>query len=92
MLLTRLQILLLCLVMVTAVMVVAIRHQNRLVFVQLQAEEEHRDALQAETGRLILEWSTWTRQNNLEDAARQRLGMQAPAPDQIVTLPQVVKK
>lgn len=82
----RLLVLLLCLVLVSATAVVAVRHQNRLTFVALQKQEQRHDELQAEWGRLMLERATWTRQHSVVDDARKRLGMVAPSPERIVTL------
>ncbi len=86
MLLTRFQILLLCLVLSSAMAVVGVRHQYRLVFMQQQVQEQQRAELQAETGRLILERATWARQHSMEDQARERRDMLAPPPENIVTL------
>ncbi len=79
-------IVLLCLVLVSAAAVVAVRHQNRLTFVTLQKQEQRHDELQAEWSRLMLERATWTRRNSVVDDARKRLGMVAPSPERIVTL------
>ena len=88
---TRLQLFLLVLVLISAVAVVSVRHQNRLEFVALQQQQKKHDALQAEWGRLMLEKATWTRQHNVADAARKQLAMNAPSADSIVTL-EVKKK
>lgn len=83
---SRLQIFLLVLVLISAAAVVAVRHENRLEFIALQERERERDALQAEWGRLMLEKATWTSQNNVAEAASKSLAMAAPAPDRIITL------
>ncbi len=83
---SRLQVFFLFLVLVSAVAVVTVRHENRLAFVALQNQEKRHDDLQAEWGRLMIERATWTRQHNVADDARKRLDMSAPAPDRIVTL------
>ena len=82
----RIQVSTLLLVLISAAAVVAVRHQNRLAFVELQNQERRNDELQAEWGRLMLERATWTRQYNVADDARRRLEMAPPAPDRIVTL------
>lgn len=82
----RLQLFLLCLVLISAAAVVTVRHQNRLAFVALQKQEQRHDELQAEWGRLMIEKATWTRQHNVADDARKRLEMSAPTPDRTVTL------
>jgi len=83
---SRLQLFLLVLTLISAAAVVAIRHENRLEFVALQQQERERDALQAEWGRLMLEKATWTSQNNVAETAGKTLEMTAPAPDRIITL------
>ncbi len=83
---SRLQLFLLCLVVISAMAVVSVRHQNRLTFVALQKQEQRHDELQAEWGRLMLEKATWTRQHNVADDARKRLEMSAPTPERTVTL------
>ena len=83
---TRLQIFLLVTVMISAGAVITVRHENRLSFVELQKQEQHHDALQAEWGRLMLEKATWTGQHNVADAALKSLSMTVPSPEKIITL------
>ena len=83
---SHLQIFFLALVMISAVCVVAVRHESRLTFVALQKEEKKRDDLQADWGRLMLEKATWTGQHNVADTARKRLSMSVPEADSIITL------
>ncbi|MGI9319684.1 MAG: cell division protein FtsL [bacterium] len=83
---SRLNLFLLFLVLISALAVVAVRHQNRLEFVSLQKQEQRHDELQAEWGRLMLEKATWTSQHNVADDAKKRLAMSAPGSDKIVTL------
>jgi len=83
---SRLQLFILALVVVSAAAVVGVRHHNRLAFVALQKEEQKRVDLQAEWGRLMLEKATWTRQHNVADTAKKQLTMAAPSPDKIITL------
>ncbi|MEJ2177624.1 MAG: cell division protein FtsL [Gammaproteobacteria bacterium] len=83
---SRLNILLLAAVLVSAVIVVTVRHKNRLEFIALQSQEQRHDELQAEWGRLMLEKATWTSQHNVADDAKKRLAMSAPGSDKIITL------
>lgn len=83
---SRVQLFLVCLVLISAAAVISVRHQNRLAFVALQKQEQRHDELQAEWGRLMLEKATWTRQHNVADDARKRLEMAAPTADRTVTL------
>jgi cell division protein FtsL len=79
-------ILLTALVVASACFVVTTRHENRLAFIRLQQQEEIRDQLQTEWGRLMLEKATWAIEHNIADDAGQRLGMMPPPPDQIITV------
>jgi cell division protein FtsL len=55
-------------------------------FVELQALGYERDRMDVEWGQLQLEQSTLTTQGQVENAARSRLDMISPAPDQMVIL------
>lgn len=83
---TKLTLVLFVLVVISALMVVTVRHENRLAFVNLQGQENLRNQLQNEWGRLMLEKATWTDQNSIADDAGKRLGMLPPAPETIVTV------
>lgn len=63
--------------------VVYARHQHRQWFVQLSRAEQARDALNIEFGRLQLEQATWAESTRIEQLARQKLGLRAPAADDI---------
>ena len=62
------------------------KHQSRKLFVELQALESERDAMNVEWGQLQLEQSTHTTHGKVEHAARQRLSMEIPGPQQVVIL------
>lgn len=81
---TTLLTVLAALVLFSALTVVYSKHQSRKLFVELQALEGMRDALNIEWGQLQLEQSTWAMPNRVERVARTRLQMDVPAPDQIV--------
>ena len=66
---------LLGLVLVSALSVVYTKHEDRRLFVELQALREARDSMDIEWGQLQLEQSTLTTQGRVERAARERLGM-----------------
>ena len=70
----------------TAVSAAYAKHQSRKLFVELQALEERRDAMNIEWGQLQLEQSTYTTHGKIEGAARERLGMHIPAPQQVTIL------
>ncbi len=73
-------------VMVSALSVITVRHQNRLAFIAWQKTEARKIELQTEQGRLLLEKATWAGQRNIADEARKRLAMHAPAPHKIITI------
>jgi cell division protein FtsL len=70
-------------VIATAVSVAYAKHQSRKLFIELQELEERRDAMDVEWGQLQLEQSTYTTHGKVETAARERLGMQTPAAQQV---------
>lgn len=75
-------------VLMSALGVAYSKHQSRRLFVELQALNGGRDALDIEWGRLQLEQSTLATPIRIENMARQRLGMFVPAADRIVILKQ----
>ncbi|HYQ71083.1 MAG TPA: cell division protein FtsL [Gammaproteobacteria bacterium] len=76
--------LMLLVVVVSAVCVVYSKHQGRKLFIELQALENERDAMDVEWGQLQLEQSTLTTQGQVEIAARDRLGMVVLSADNMV--------
>lgn len=62
------------------------KHQSRKLFIELQALEAARDAMNVEWGQLQLEQSTHTTHGKVEHAARERLGMRIPDPQQVMIL------
>lgn len=71
-------------VILTSVGVIYAKHESRKLFVELQGLGYEKDAMDVEWGQLQLEQSTLTTQGQVEHAARTRLGMTAPVPDQMV--------
>ncbi len=78
--------LLLLSVIATGIGAVYAKHQSRKLFVELQALESERNAMNVEWGQLQLEQSTHTTHGKVENAARNRLSMEIPGPNQIVIL------
>jgi cell division protein FtsL len=74
---------LLCLVLLSALGVVWTRHESRVLFVQLTTLQNQRDDLNVEYGRLELEQATWAEPRRIDEEARSKLGMVAPAPQDI---------
>ena len=77
---------LLVVVMASAFAVVVVRHENRIAFHQLQRQEEIRDELQVQWGRLMLERATWRVEHSVAEEAGRRLEMAPPASADIVTV------
>ncbi len=65
-------------VLSSALGVVYTRHQQRELFIQLQALRAERDRLNIEWGKLQLEQSTWGTHVRIERVARKRLRMEPP--------------
>ena len=62
------------------------KHQSRKLFIDLQTLEAERDEMNVEWGQLQLEQSTHTTHGKVENAARKRLGMRIPDPQQVMIL------
>jgi cell division protein FtsL len=74
-------------VVVSATLVVELRHRNRQLYAELQALNAERDALVTEWGRLLLEEGAWSQHRRIEATARARLGMDLPDAQAIVVVP-----
>jgi cell division protein FtsL len=72
------------LTLVTALLVVSLRHQGRQLFTQVQSLQSERDSLNIEWGKLLLEEGTWSANRRVARLARERLGMAMPDPAQVV--------
>jgi cell division protein FtsL len=68
----------------TGASLVLVRHSARLQFVQLQAEQHTRAALEEEWARLQLEQATWGANGRVEEIARQQLGMRQPEAGNVI--------
>lgn len=82
----RLNLFLLATVLISALAAVSSNHRARKLVIEYEREQEHMRALEVEWGQLQLEQSTWATHARVEEIARQRLGMHAPRPAQIVTI------
>lgn len=74
----------LVLVMLSALAVVYVKYDARLMFNQLQKELREQDKLGVEWSRLQLEKNTWSSNSRIEKLARTKLNLQTPKPEQIV--------
>ncbi|HET7396091.1 MAG TPA: cell division protein FtsL [Gammaproteobacteria bacterium] len=79
--------LLLLAVLLSAFAVIDARHENRVLFAQLQQLRQQRDALNVEWGQLLLEQSTWSTHARIEQMATQKLDMESPEHVEIVVTP-----
>lgn len=76
--------LLLVAVMLSALAVIDARHENRMLFAQLQQLRQQRDQLNVEWSQLLLEQSTWSTHARVEQLATGELDMQMPAHPRLV--------
>lgn len=79
-------VLLVIAVVASAMLVIELRHRNRMAFVELQSVQAQRDALNTETGQLLLEQGAWSEHRRIEGLARERLGMSIPQSQQVVVV------
>lgn len=77
-------IVLLPLVVLSALMVVYVKYQSRVLFTQLKQETRSQDVLEVEWSRLQLEQTTWSSNARIEKIAKKQLGLQAPKAEQII--------
>ncbi|MGH8320694.1 MAG: cell division protein FtsL [Gammaproteobacteria bacterium] len=73
-------------VFLSALAVIDARHENRMLFAQLQQARQQRDQMNVEWGQLLLEQSTWSTHARIEQMATQKLDMQIPLHPQIVVV------
>lgn len=85
MILTRAVVALLILaVFLSALALIDARHENRVLFTQLQQLRQQRDQLNIEWGRLLLEQTTWSTHAYIEQSATKKLDMHMPIKSEIV--------
>lgn len=70
----------------TALSLVYVRHESRVLFRDYAQLLNVRDQLKVEWGRLQLEQATLAENSRIEQIARQRLDMKRPDPAQIVVI------
>lgn len=75
---TRLNIVLLVVLMICALGLISSQHQTRKLFIELQKEQEREKQLNVEWGQLQLEQSTWATHARVESIATRALGMYLP--------------
>ena len=75
---TRVNLVLLAILVGCSVSLVTSRHQSRQLFVELEREQARARAFEVEYGQLQLEQSTWSMPARVEKVARDQLRMQVP--------------
>jgi cell division protein FtsL len=85
----RLYWLMLLIVLVTgsAMTVIYVKHESRVLFSELRQLQKQQDEIVIHWSRLQIQNSTLITQANVESMARKKLGMILPEDIQIVTLP-----
>jgi cell division protein FtsL len=83
---SRINLLLLALLVVCALSLVTSRHQARKSFVDLEREQSQARAYEVEFGQLQIEQSTWAMPARIEKIGREQLHMQLPATSRIEVL------
>jgi len=76
---TRVNVLLLAVLVACALSLVTSRHQARRLTVELEREQSRARQFDVEYGQLSLEQSTWSMPARIEKVARESLRMQLPA-------------
>jgi cell division protein FtsL len=83
---SRVNLLLLALLVVCALSLVTSRHQARKLFVDLEREQTLSRAYEVEYGQLQIEQSTWAMPARIEKIGREQLHMQLPGAGRIEVL------
>jgi cell division protein FtsL len=80
---TRVNILLLCVLIGCALSLVTSRHEARRLTVELEREQSRARQFDVEYGQLSLEQSTWAMPARVDKIARESLRMQLPAASRV---------
>ena len=73
-------------VMAAALGVIYTTHDTRLKFNELQVLKRQQDQLQVEWGQYLLEESAWASYSRVEKIATEKLSMQVPVGEKIITV------
>jgi cell division protein FtsL len=84
---TRVNLLLLLVLVLCALSLVTSRHQARRLFVELTRAQGEARAYETEYGQLELEQSTWGMPARIEKIAREQLRMQLPSASRTEVVP-----
>lgn len=80
-----LTVLFLC-VLASAIGVVYVKHQSRVLFHKQQDLVSDKEQLEVDWGRLQLEQSTWAMHGRIDSIAREKLSMSLPKTDEVEML------
>lgn len=84
---TRLNLILFAVLMMTALGVVSAQHQARKLYFELQQENDAARQYEVEWGQLQLEQSTWAMHSRIESIASKHLNMEVPDSKRIQVVP-----
>lgn len=84
---TRLNLILLGILVVCALLVVTSQHKARKLYVELQKEQERARQIEVEWGQLQLEQSTWAMHARIEKIASGQLMMHVPPLSRVQVVP-----
>ena len=87
---TRLNLLLVGILVVCALGVVTSQHRARKLYAALQQAQEQAKQMNTEYGQLQLEQSTWAMHARIEKIATERLHMRVPDPSKIQVVPTIL--
>ena len=77
----------LCLaIFASAIELILIRHESRLLFIEIQQSYKQRDQLDVIWGKLQLERSAWTHPQKIQQQATKKLHMITPSFDEIIVV------
>ena len=83
---TKVNLILLAILIACALAVITAQHQARKLYVELQKEQELSKQLEVEWGQLQLEQSTWAMHARIEKIAARELGMRVPSAARVQVL------
>jgi cell division protein FtsL len=84
---TKVNLVLLAVLVLCALSLVTSRHQSRRLFVELERAQAEARAFETEFGQLQLEQSTWGMPARVEKVAREQLRMQLPTATRTEIIP-----
>lgn len=84
---TKLNLLLVVVLIICALGVVTSQHKARKLFVELEQEQAQARQMDVEWGQLQLEQSTWAMHSRIEKIAGSHLQMRVPEPSRIQVVP-----